>query len=64
MCLSTVYRETKDGRKKLCEYVSLIRIAPGKVILTDIMGAETELFGSVRSMDLVKNEVILSEEEG
>lgn len=63
MCLSTVYRLTDGGREKLLEYVSLIRVAPGKVYLTDIMGAETEVPGFVRSMDLVNNEVILSERE-
>ena len=59
MCLSTVYELTPQGREKVCEYVSTVRAEDGKVILTDIMGLEKVLTGTIRSLDLVNNEILV-----
>jgi len=59
MCLSTVYEVGPEGREKVCEYVSTVRAEDGKVILMDIMGVETVLRGSIRSLDLVNNEILV-----
>jgi predicted RNA-binding protein len=59
MCLSTVYEVSGDSREKVCEYVSTVRAEDGKVILMDIMGVETVLRGSIRSLDLVNNEILV-----
>lgn len=59
MCLSTVYELTPQGREKVCEYVSTVRAEDGKVILTDIMGLEKVLAGTIRSLDLVNNEILV-----
>ena len=59
MCLSTVYEIGPEGREKVCEYVSAVRAEDGRVILVDIMGAETVLRGSIRSLDLVNNEILV-----
>ena len=59
MCLSTVYEVSPEGREKVCEYVSTVRAEDGKVILTDIMGLEKVLPGSIRSLDLVNNEILV-----
>jgi len=59
MCLSTVYEVTAEGREKVCEYVSAVRAEDGKVYLTDIMGLETVVQGTIRSLDLVNNEILV-----
>jgi len=59
MCLSTVYEVTPEGREKVFEYVSTVRAEDGKVVLTDIMGLEKTLPGSIRSLDLVNNEILV-----
>ena len=61
MCLSTVYK-LKDGEKeKICEYVSGVRNSDGEFVFTDVMGAETIMAGKLRSVDLVKNEILIEE---
>lgn len=59
MCLSTVFEERGAQQTKLCEYVSGIRAEGDKITLTDIMGAETVVFGTVKSVDLVQNKIII-----
>lgn len=59
MCLSTVYKADGSERTKLAEYVSSVRSEGDKITLTDIMGAETVIFGAMKSVDLVKNEIVI-----
>ena len=59
MCLSTVYKADGSERTKLAEYVSTVRSEGDKITLTDIMGAETVIFGAMKSVDLVKNEIVI-----
>ena len=59
MCLSTVYKADGSERTKLAEYVSTVRSEGDKITLTDIMGLETVVFGAMKSVDLVKNEIII-----
>ena len=59
MCLSTVYKADGSERTKLAEYVSTVRSEGDKITLTDIMGTETVIFGAMKSVDLVKNEIII-----
>lgn len=63
MCLSTAYKVGLEGVEpvKLGEYISGVKVTDGKVILTDIMGAETEVPGSIRSMDFVKSEILIGD---
>lgn len=63
MCLSTVYAVTPLGREKVCEYVSSIKTQGDSVLLTDIMGLEKVVRGSIRSLDLVNNEIIVERKE-
>jgi len=60
MCLSTVYQEVKGERNKLCEYVSNVVSQDGSITMTDIMGREISVRGTLKSMDLVKNEIIIA----
>ncbi len=59
MCLSTVYKADGSERVKLAEYVSSVRSEGDKITLTDIMGAETVIFGAMKSVDLGKNEILI-----
>ena len=59
MCLSTVYKADGSERTKLAEYVSTVRSEGDKITLTDIMGMETVVFGAMKSVDLVKNEIVI-----
>ena len=59
MCLSTVYKADGSERTKLAEYVSTVKTEGGKITLTDIMGVETVVFGTVKSVDLVENQIII-----
>lgn len=59
MCLSTVY-EVRDGAEnKIGEYVSGIKVEGGNVSFTDIMGQETVVAGTISSIDLVKNVILI-----
>ena len=59
MCLSTAFELRGDEKRKLCEHVSGIVLFPGKVKLSDIMGAEMIIDGALDSIDLMKNEIII-----
>lgn len=59
MCLSTVYEETGGERRKVCEYVSGISTDDNGVTLTDIMGKQTTIKGSLKTLDFIKNIIII-----
>lgn len=59
MCLSTVMLEKAGNSEKVCEYVSNVRTEGNKITLTDVMGTETEVFGTIKSMDFIKNLIIV-----
>ena len=59
MCLSTVYKADGSERTKLAEYVSGVRAEGDKITLTDIMGVETVVFGTLKSVDLVANQIVI-----
>ena len=60
MCLSKVY-EVLDGNENLIsDYVSGLSVESGYIIVTDIMGEEKKISGAIKSIDLVKNVIIVS----
>ena len=59
MCLSTVYKADGSENVKLAEYVSSVRAEGDKITRTDIMGLETVVYGAMKSVDLVKNEIVI-----
>ena len=61
MCLSTVYEVVTGSEKKLCEYISGVKVGEGSVVLTDIMGTETVVKGHISSVDLVKNTIMIEQ---
>ena len=59
MCLSTVMLEKNGSQEKVCEYVSNVKTDGNKITLTDVMGNDTCVEGTILSMDLVKNLIIV-----
>jgi len=59
MCLSTVYKADGSEQTKLAEYVSSVRSEGDKITLTDIMGLETVVYGTLKSVDLVGNQIVI-----
>jgi len=63
MCLSVAYELRGDEKIKLCEHVSGISLSPGRVHLCDIMGENFTFDGSLASIDLMKNEIVIAPEK-
>ena len=59
MCLSTVFAVVNGNQNKVCEYVCNIKVDGNNITLTDIMGSETNVQGTIKSMDFVKNQVLI-----
>ena len=59
MCLSTVFEEVAGERKMVCEYVSGISTDETSVTLTDIMGKEVVVKGTLKSLDFIKNIIVI-----
>lgn len=57
MCLATVYKESDDT--VICRNVSKILVEDEKVIIWDIMGAETIIEGKILMVDLANSIVKL-----
>ena len=59
MCLSTVYLIKEGTREKLCEYVSNVKAEGKDIEFTDVMGQVIKAQGTIKSMDFIKNEILL-----
>ena len=59
MCLAVAYELRGEQKIKLCEHVSGIELSPGKVRLSDLMGPDVTVEGSLESIDLIKNEIVI-----
>ncbi len=59
MCLSTAYRNEKGEDAVLARYVAQVEVRGKKVLLTDVVGAETEVEGFVSFVDLTGGTVII-----
>ena len=60
MCLSTAYLNKKEESMIAARYVDSIKVEGGKVILTDVMGAVTEIDGTISYVDLTGGSVIIA----
>ena len=63
MCLSTAYYESKDENNVAARYVSEIRINGKEITLTDVMGMEIKIEGSLTYVDLTGGTVLIHTEE-
>ena len=59
MCLSTAYSLADGAQYKIGEYISNIEIDGGEITLTDIMGSVIKLVGTLKTVDLSNNVVII-----
>lgn len=59
MCLSTAYEVCGEVKTKVGEYISGIQITDDGVIVTDIMGSVKTVPGLLKSIDLIKNEILI-----
>ena len=57
MCLSNVYLLSDGGEKLVCEYASTVNVQGDTILLTDVIGQEITLTGTIASVDLIKNEI-------
>lgn len=63
MCLSDAFELIDGERRPLMSYVSGISVEDGRVTLTDMLGARKSVEGTLKSVDLTSN-VILIEPAG
>lgn len=61
MCLSTVYNKEKAAQNVLMSNVQRIDVAPGQVILTDLMDRQMVIDGELVMVDLVGATAIVRE---
>ena len=61
MCLSTVYKVKGNEQEKICEYISKVENKGDGFVFTDVMGEEIAVKGTLKSMDFVKNVILLEE---
>lgn len=59
MCLSDAYELVGGERRPLMNYVSGISIEDGSVTLTDMLGARKVVAGTLKSVDLTRNEIVI-----
>ena len=59
MCLSTVYKNTKEPDAIIMKNVTSIECRDGKVIVTDLMERQVEIVGTLERAELVDGFVIV-----
>ena len=59
MCLSNVYKTTGDEETLVCQYVSNISVEGENVVLTDVLGKEISVPGTLMKVDLINNVVMI-----
>ena len=60
MCLSTVYNEK---REVLAKNVATVRAEKGRLVFTDIMGIPVSVDGRIEKVDLMENEITITQEQ-
>ena len=60
MCLATAYTDKGGTETVIAQYVAKVEFRDGNVVLTDILGQETVVEGTLKNMDLSKNTVEIS----
>ncbi len=64
MCLSDAFELVGGERRPLMNYVSGISVEDGVVTLTDMLGARKMVPGTLRSVDLTHNVILIEPVEG
>ena len=63
MCLSTAYKNDRQGGEVLMSNVMTIACEPGKVVLTDLMERQMIVEGILKEASLVDGYVVIAAEE-
>ena len=63
MCLSDAYELVGGERKPLMNYVSAISVEDGVVTLTDMLGARKLVPGTLKSVYLTSNVILIEPRE-
>ncbi len=61
MCLSTVYRNTKEPENIVMRNVMTIECQEGTIILTDLMERQVAIEGTLEKANLVDGYVVVKE---
>lgn len=62
MCLSTIYRNTKDENNILCKFVATINADGDRLTFEDVMGEKMTITGKLVTADLTSGYVIVAAE--
>jgi len=62
MCLSTIYKNSKDENNILCKFVATINANGDQLTFEDVMGEKTTITGHLVSADLTSGYVIVAAE--
>ncbi len=57
MCLSNVFLVSDENEELVCEYASSVDVEGDQIHLTDVIGQEITVTGSILSVDLIKNQI-------
>lgn len=60
MCLSTIYKNTKEENNVLCRFVATITVDGDQLTFVDVMGMTTTITGRLVSADLTAGTVIVA----
>ena len=61
MCLSTVYKGSKEPQNIVMSYVQRIDLQDDQILLTDLMDRQMVVVGKLLSVDLVGGTAIVQE---
>lgn len=61
MCLSTIYRDSRNPKCEVLKNVTHIHCEDGMVILTDLMGNEMAMEGEILEADMINGYFIVRE---
>ena len=62
MCLSTIYKNTKEENNVLCKFVATINAEGDKLTFEDVMGEKMTITGKLVTADLTSGYVIVAAE--
>ncbi len=57
MCLSNVFLVSDEDETLVLEYASSVDVDGDQIKLTDVIGQEITLTGTILSVDLIKNQI-------
>ena len=57
MCLSNVFLVSDDSEELVCEYASSVDVDGNVIRLTDVIGQEITVTGTILSVDLIRNQI-------